>query len=71
MMLMELLAATADNLSYMQDRVGNEAFLGTATQRRSVAGHLALLGYQMDQGASAHTWIQFHVASDVTIPRRS
>jgi hypothetical protein len=60
-MLLELFAATADNLSYMQDRVANEAFLGTATQRRSVAGHLALLGYQMDEGASAYTWLQFQV----------
>jgi len=61
MMLVELLSATADNLSYMQDRVANEAFLGTATQRRSVAAHLALIGYQMDDGASAFTWLQFQV----------
>lgn len=61
MMLLELFAATADTLSYMQDRVANEAFLETATQRRSVAGHLALIGYTMDEGASAHTWLQFHV----------
>ena len=45
----------------MQDRVANEAFLDTATQRRSVAGHLQLIGYQMDEGASAHTWLQFQV----------
>jgi hypothetical protein len=63
MMLLELFAATADNLSYLQDRVANEAFLSTATQRRSVAGHLALIGYQMDQGASAHTWLQFQVSA--------
>lgn len=61
MMLLELFAYTADNLSYMQDRVANEAFLETATQRRSVAGHLQLIGYQMDEGASAHTWLQFQV----------
>ena len=61
MMLLELFAYTADNLSYMQDRVANEAFLETATQRRSVAGHLRLLGYQLDEGASAHTWLQFQV----------
>jgi hypothetical protein len=61
MTLVELFAATADNLSYVQDRVANEAFLGTATQRRSVAGHLALIGYQMDEGASAQTWLQFQV----------
>lgn len=67
MVLLELFAATADNLSYLQDRVANEAFLSTATQRRSVAGHLALLGYQMDEGASAYTWLQFQVKSAVTL----
>jgi len=67
-MLLELFAATADNLSYLQDRVANEAFLGTATQRRSVAAHLALIGYQMDEGASAHTWLQFQVASEPALP---
>jgi hypothetical protein len=59
--LLELFAATADNLSYMQDRVANEAFLSTATQRRSVAAHLALIGYQMDQGAAASTFLQLQV----------
>jgi hypothetical protein len=68
MMLLELFAATADNLSYMQDRVANEAFLSSATQRRSVAGHLALLGYQMDEGASAYTWLQFQVNTVHTLP---
>jgi len=67
MMVLELLAATADGLSYLQDRVANEAFLGTATQRRSVAGHLALLGYQMDDGASAWTWLQFRVNTAHTL----
>src|SRR5262245_685617 len=63
MMLLELFAYTADQLSYMQDRVANEAFLGTATQRRSVAGHLQLIGYQMDEGTSASTFLQFQVSS--------
>ena len=67
MMLLELFAYTADNLSYMQDRVANEAYLVTATQRRSVAGHLQLIGYQMDEGASAHTWLQFQVRSPRTL----
>lgn len=68
MMLLELFAATADNLSYVQDRVANEAFLDSATQRRSVAGHLALIGYQMDEGASAHTWLQFQVSAPQILP---
>jgi hypothetical protein len=60
-MLLELFAYTADNLSYLQDRIANEASLMTATQRRSVAGHLQLIGYQLDEGAAAHTWLQFKV----------
>ena len=68
MMLLELLSATADNLSYTQDRVANESFLSTATQRRSVAAHLALLGYQMDEGASAYTWLQFQVNAVQILP---
>jgi len=59
--LLELFAATGDNLSYLQDRVANEAFLSSATQRRSVAGHLALIGYEMDEGASAYTFLQMQV----------
>jgi hypothetical protein len=73
MTLLELFAATGDTLSYLQDRVANEAFLDSATQRRSVAGHLALLGYRLDEGAAAHTWLQFqvntlHTLSDSTQP---
>jgi hypothetical protein len=66
--LLELLAATGDSLSYLQDRVAGEAFLGTAAQRRSVQGHLALLGYWMDNGASAATWLQFQVARRWLLP---
>ena len=68
MMIMELFASTADTLSYMQDRVANEAFLDTASQRRSVAGHLALIDYEMDQGASAFTWLHFKVANEQSLP---
>jgi hypothetical protein len=60
-MLLELFAATADSLSYMQDRVANEAFLSSASQRASVAGHLALLGYELDPGAAAWTWLHAQV----------
>ncbi len=64
-MLAELLAATADTLSYQQDRVANEAFLATALERRSVADHLALVGYALDEGAAAATFLHFTVAGPV------
>jgi hypothetical protein len=65
--VLELLAATADTLSYVQDRVANEAFLGTARQRRSVQGHLALVGYELDEGAAAHAWLQLAVRPDAVL----
>lgn len=70
MMLLELLAATGDTLSYVQDRVANEAYLATATQRRSVQGHLDLVGYQMDEGAAAYAWLAFQVNAEHRLPAR-
>jgi hypothetical protein len=67
MMLLELFAHTADEISYLQDRVALEAFLATATQRRSVAGHLAMIGYALDEGAAAWTWLQFTVTERHTL----
>jgi hypothetical protein len=65
--LLELFAASGDTLSYLQDRIANEAFLNSATQRRSVAGHLALIGYQLDEGASAYTFLQLQVKAVHTL----
>jgi hypothetical protein len=66
--LAELLAETADRLSYYQDRVANEAFLETATQRRSVQLHTALTGYRMRPGMSASTHLFFEANRDSLIP---
>src|SRR5258708_35333815 len=45
--LLELFAHIGDILSYYQDRVANESFLGTARTRRSVIEHLRLIGYKL------------------------
>lgn len=57
--LIELFAEAADRLSYYQDRVANEAYLATATQRRSVQLHAALVGYRMRPGVAAATYVYF------------
>lgn len=59
MVLLELLAEAADRLSYYQDRVGNEAYLDTATQRRSVQLHTALIGYRLRPGRAAAAYLYF------------
>ena len=51
--LLELFAHMGDILSYYQDRVANESFLGTAQQRRSIIHHLRLIGYRLATAAPA------------------
>jgi uncharacterized phage protein gp47/JayE len=65
--LIELVAYVADVLSYYQDRVANEAFLPTATQRRSVTQLLRLIGYQIDPGLAASAVIHVDVATDLDV----
>ncbi len=65
--LIELMAYVADILSYYQDRVANEAFLASATQRRSVADLLRLIDYQIDPGLAASALVHFDVAADVVV----
>ena len=43
MVMVELLAYLGDYLSYYQDAIANEAYLGTARQRVSVRRHARLL----------------------------
>ena len=56
-MLVELLAFAADRLSYHQDAVATEAYLGTARRRPSVRRHARLTDYRMHDGCNARTWL--------------
>lgn len=62
MALLELFAFAGDQLSYYQDRVANEAYLGSAALFESVRKHLALIGYTMDPGAAASVYIAAEVS---------
>jgi hypothetical protein len=59
--LVELLAYAADNLSYRQDSIANEAYLATARQRVSVRRHARLVDYFMHEGCNACAFIHFDV----------
>src|SRR5262249_32418977 len=63
--LVELLAYLGDYLSYQQDAVATEAYLGTARRRSSVRRHVRLLDYPMHDGRNARTWVHFEVAAGV------
>jgi hypothetical protein len=67
--LIELLAYAADNLSYRQDAVANEAYLATAHSRVSVRRHARLVDYHLHEGCNARAWVHVKVASDHTLPK--
>ena len=62
--LVELLAYVGDHLSYYQDAVATEAYLGTARKRVSVRRHARLLDYFMHDGANARTWLFLEAGAD-------
>lgn len=71
--LFELLAYVGDHLSYYQDAVATEAYLGTARRRTSVRRHARLLDYRMHDGCNARTWafVEFSGASNKILPAGS
>lgn len=67
--LVEVLAYVADYLSYYQDAVTTEAYLGTARRRVSTRRHARLLDYVMHDGCNARTWAHVTVDADLTLAR--
>lgn len=59
--LLELFSVAGDELSDFQDRVMNEAYLGTARKRVSLARHARLVDYHVHQGNQAGTWLALEV----------
>ncbi len=60
-MMVEVLSALADEMAYYQDRISREAYLETATQRRSIRRHARLVDYSIHDGLGATVWL------DVTV----
>lgn len=56
--LVELLAYMGDRLSYRQDAVATEAYLGIARKRISVRRHARMLDYRMHDGCNARVLVQ-------------
>lgn len=67
--LVELLAYLGDNLSYQQDAIATEAYLGTARRRVSVRRHARLVDYAMNDGCNARVWVQLLAGATVLVGR--
>lgn len=67
--LVELLAYVGDQLSYQQDAVATEAYLGTARKRTSLRRHARLMDYAVHEGCNARVWVRVFVNdAGVTLP---
>lgn len=75
--LVDAWAAVGDVLSLYADRAAWEAYLRTATERRSVLELARLIGYRLRPGVASGTWLAFTVEgtpgapSAVTVPART
>ncbi|MDP8993230.1 MAG: putative baseplate assembly protein [Actinomycetota bacterium] len=59
--LLDAWATVADVLSFYQERIANEGFLRTATERRSVLELARTIGYELNPGVAASTHLTFKV----------
>jgi hypothetical protein len=67
--LIDLIAADADEIADYQDRVGNEAFIATARKRLTLARQARLMDYHIHQGNQGSTWLAVQVSVDDTLPK--
>lgn len=60
-------AAVADVLTFYQERIANEGYLRTATERRSVLELARLVGYRLRPGVAASVFLAFTLEKDYRI----
>ena len=73
-MLVEVLSYLGDHLSYYQDAVATEAYLGTSRRRISAKRHTRLLDYHINEGSNARAWIWFELdasTNSLNVPKKT
>jgi hypothetical protein len=60
--LLDAWATVADVLTFYQERIANEGYLRTATERRSIIELARLIGYRLRPGVSSSVYLAFTAA---------
>jgi predicted phage baseplate assembly protein len=68
--LLDAFAALGDVLTFYQERIANEAFVRTATERVSIVELARLLGYQLAPGVAASAYLAFDVQGGAGVPEQ-
>ena len=61
-------AVVGDILTFYQERIANESYLRTATERRSVLELARMIGYELKPGVAAETWLAFTIDDPPVLP---
>ena len=69
--LLDAWAVTGDILTFYQERIANEAYLRTATERLSILEQSRLLGYQLGPGLAAATHLAFTLEDNPGLPAQA
>jgi hypothetical protein len=69
--LLDASAMLADVLTFYQERIANESYLRTATERRSLLELARLIGYERRPGVAAHTYLAFTLDDAPGAPTRT
>jgi hypothetical protein len=66
--LLDAAATMLDVLTFYQDRIANEGYLRTANERRSVLELAREIGYELNPGVAASTYLAFTLDSAIGSP---
>lgn len=69
--LLDAFAVVGDVLTFYQERIANEGYLRTATERRSVLELAREIGYELNPGVAASTYLAFTVEDAPSAPRQA
>ena len=69
--LLDAMAVASDVLTFYQERIANESYLRTATERRSLLELARLIGYELKPGVAAATLLAFTVEEAAASGRRA
>jgi hypothetical protein len=66
--LLDASAIVSDILTFYQERIANEGFLRTATERRSILELARAIGYELNPGVAASAYLAFTVEDALGAP---
>jgi predicted phage baseplate assembly protein len=69
--LLDAWATMADVLTFYQERIANESYLRTATERLSLSELARLIGYELRPGVAASTYLAFAIEDASGSPLRA